>query len=228
MPLRLRRLVPSAAVAVLLLAATPAAAQVYAAPRSYAPAPRSLIAGSLRLGVDTPSGSLYSGERLRNQFGNQLGLTGELGVRVTPQLLLGGYLGAGVGEAGPGFDAICSSRDCGAWSARIGLMAQFQFAPWSTVSPWIGYGIGFAAANVSGDVPGSRFDYSYAGIDLGRISAGLDFRPGGPVGIGLFAEWTFGVYRAYRQSEQGVTIADGSLPEQTVHQWFSIGPRISF
>jgi hypothetical protein len=221
MPHALRRLVPFASAA-LLLAAVPAAAQVYAPPA------RSPIGGSLRLGVDTPSGSLYSGERLRDQFGDQLGVTGELGVRVTPQLLLGGYLGASFGKPGPRFDDVCVGGHCGAWSGRIGLLAQFEFAPWSTVSPWVGYGVGFAASGASGDAPGARFDYSYAGIDLGRLQAGLDFRPSRSVGIGLFAEWTFGVYRAYRWSEQGVTVADGTLPEQTVHQWFTFGPRISF
>lgn len=187
------------------------------------------LGGALRLTVDSPSGAVYSGERLRDQFGTQVGVAGELGVRVTPQLLLGGTLGFGLGDPGPRFDAACSgSSRCGAWSARVGLLAHWDFAPWSQVSPWIAYGFGFSAAGASGDEPGARFDYTYAGIDLGRLSAGLDFRTRGPVALGLFAEWTFGVYRGYRWSEQDVTVADGSIRNPTVHQWFSIGPRISF
>lgn len=226
MSIALRRLALFPVAAALLLAAAPAAAQYayYGRP----PAPRMQLGGALRIGVDTPSGALYSGERLRDQFGPQLGIAGELGMRITPQFLLGGYLGAGFGQPGPRFDAACSGGRCGAWSARVGFLAQYDFAPWATVSPWIGYGFGFSAASASGDVPGTRFDYSYAGIDLGRLSAGLDFRPSGNVGVGLFAEWTFGVYRGYRWAEEGLTVAEGSVREPTVHQWFSIGPRITF
>lgn len=223
----LRRFALLSTAAALLVAAAPAAAQ-YASYSLPPPPSRGQLGGALRIGVDTPSGSLYSGEGIRDQFGRQLSVSGELGVRITPQFLLGGYLGAGFGDAGPRFDAACYGSHCGAWSARIGFLAQYDFAPWSTVSPWIGYGVGFTAASTSGDAPGARFEYSYAGIDVARLSAGLDFRPNRTVGMGLYAEWTFGVYRAYHWSEEGLTVAEGSVSDPTVHQWFSIGPRITF
>jgi opacity protein-like surface antigen len=224
-----RRLLLAATALIPLAAAGPAAAH----PHGYyrPPPPVSAVpalGGSLRIGLDAPSGAMYSGERLRNQFGPQLGIQGELGVRVTPQLLLGGYLGVGVGFPGPRFDAACDGGDCSATTVRFGLLAQYDFAPYAAVSPWIGYGFGFAASEASSDVPGSRFTYEYAGLELGHLRAGLDFRSFGHVGVGLYADWAFGVYRAYRWEELDATVADGSVHEPTVHQWFSFGPRISF
>jgi opacity protein-like surface antigen len=224
------------AAAALMLASPPAAAHPYP-PRYYAPAPPpppaqrlSPVAGALRIGVTNPSGSITAGERLSDEFGTQLDLQGELGVRITPEFQLGGYIGAGIGEAGPRFDALCSFGDCGALTLRAGLLARYEFAPWSAVSPWLGYGFGFTWASASGDLDdGSRFESTFAGLDLARLQAGIDFRPGrGPVGLGLYVDYTLGVYRRFREVDPQFGVVRGSLDEPTVHHWFSIGPRISF
>jgi hypothetical protein len=220
------------ALACAALHATPAAAHGghgYYGPRpAPQPAQRGPIGGALRIGVDTPSGSIQAGQRLRDEFDPQVGILGELGVRVTPQLLLGGYLGVGFGSPGARFDAACDFGDCGAASFRMGLMAQVDLAPGGSVSPWIGYGFGLTAAATGGDDPVSDFNSSYLGIELGRLMFGLDFRPGGVLGLGLYADYTFGVFRRFEHEEFGVTVDEGRIRDGTVFHWFSIGPRISF
>jgi hypothetical protein len=216
---------PLVAAAVLACWARPASAQAYYAQPGYE-GPR--ITGALRMGLDVPSGRAFSGMDLRELFGPQIGLQGELGVRVNPQVTLGGYLGLGFGEAGDRFDAWCSGADCAAYSFRAGLMGQYAFAPYSALSPWIGYGFGFTATVANGDDRGFSFSYSYAGFDLARLMAGVDIRPSGRVGIGFYADYSVGVYRAYHWDENDVTVDDGSIRDSRVHHWFSFGPRISF
>jgi hypothetical protein len=220
------------AIACAALSATPAAAHPhggYYGPQPPRPrAERGVIGGALRLGVDTPSGSIQVGQRMRDEFDPQVGILGELGVRVTPQLLLGGYLGVGFGSPGARFDAACDFGDCGAASFRVGLMAQVDLAPGASVSPWIGYGFGLTAAATGGDDAVDDFSTSYTGIELGRLMFGLDFRPGGIVGLGLYADWTFGVFRRFEEEQAGITVADGRIRDGTVFHWFSVGPRLSF
>jgi hypothetical protein len=218
-------LAPMLAVAALALWAEPAAAQGYYAPPGYS-APR--ITGALRMGLDVPSGRAFSGMPLDELFEPQLGLQGELGVRVSPAVTLGGYMGFGLGSAGDRFDGWCGGSDCDAYSFRIGLMGQYTFAPWATMSPWIGYGFGFTASVANGDDRGFEFSYSYAGFDLAHLMAGIDLRPSGRVGIGFYVDYSVGVYRAYHWDENDVTIDDGTIGDSTIHHWFSFGPRISF
>jgi hypothetical protein len=215
----------TALAAALLCAALPAAAHggrgryvAFAPPAVYRP----LVGGALRVGVDTPGGWLRPGERLRDELGSQLGIQGELGVRVAPQLLLGGYVGGGFGSAGPRFDAVCAGADCRASTIRGGLLAHYDLAPWAPVSPWISYGFGLAASWISDDLGGAAADATYVGLELARLGAGIDFRPGrGPVAIGLFVDWSLGVYR----SADG---EDGRAPGGAVHHWLAVGPRLSF
>jgi len=220
-------LAPLLAVAALASWAEPASAQGYYAQPGY-PAPR--ITGALRMGLDVPYGRAFAGMPLRDLFDPQVGILGELGVRVTPEVTLGGYLGLGFGSAGDRFDEVCAGGDCDAYSFRIGFMGQYAFAPWATVSPWIGYGFGFTASVANGDDRdfGLEFSRSYAGIDLARLMGGIDLRPAGRVGIGIYVDYSVGVYRAYHYDENDVTIDDGSIGDSRFHHWFSFGPRISF
>lgn len=225
-------LAPMVAVAALALWAQPTFAQAGAYSRSYDPyqsgygLPR--ITGALRIGLDVPSGRAFTGMPLEDLFEPQLGVMGELGVRVNPNVVLGGYLGFGFGSAGERFDGWCGGSDCGAYSFRIGFMGQYVFAPYANVTPWLGYGFGFTASVASGDDRGFEFSYSYAGFDLARLMAGIDLRPSGRVGIGFYVDYSVGVYRAYHWDENEVTIDDGTIRDSTIHHWFSFGPRISF
>lgn len=219
-------LAPMLAAAAVALWAEPASAQGrYYAPPAYSP-PR--ITGALRIGLDVPSGRAFTGMPLRQLFEPQLGILGELGVRVSPEVTLGGYLGFGIGSTGNRFDGWCVDGDCGAYSFRVGLMGQYTFAPWANVSPWIGYGFGFTASVANGNDRAFDFSYSYAGFDLAHLMAGIDLRPAGRVGIGFYVDYSVGVYRAYHWDENDVTIDDGSIGDSKIHHWFSFGPRISF
>lgn len=218
------RLAPILAVAAVALVAQPASAQYYAPPEYSAPR----ISGALRMGLDVPSGRAFTGMPLRELFGPQVGLMGELGVRVNPAVTLGGYLGLGFGSAGDRFDGWCGGSDCGAYSFRAGLMGQYTFAPWAAATPWIGYGFGFTASVASGDDRGFEFSYSYAGIDLAHLMAGIDLRPSRGLGIGFYVDYSVGVYRAYHWDENDFTVDDGTIGDSTIHHWFSFGPRISF
>ena len=143
-------------------------------------------------------------------------------------MTLGGYMGLGFGSAGDQFDGWCNGSDCGAFSFRLGFMGKYDFSPFGNVNPWLGYGFGFTASVASGDDRGFSFSYSYAGFDLAHLMAGIDLRPAGRVGIGFYADYSVGVYRAYHWEENDSTVDDGTIRDSTIHHWFSFGPRISF
>lgn len=240
---RLSRLLAAAlAVSALALWARPAAAQYPPPPPPpgyYPPPPQPpgppRITGALKLGLDVPYGRAFGDVKMSELFDPQFGIMGELGVRVTPHLTLGGYLGFGFGSTGSYYRNSCGGHDCDAFAFRTGFMAQYTFAPLAPVTPWIGYGFGFTTAYASGDSY-SDYYYDYApsfehwfwGFDVARFSAGIDLRPVRGFGIGLYVDYAIGIYTGYDWSEYGYSVSDGWMDNSQLHQWLSFGPRISF
>ncbi|HET9553757.1 MAG TPA: hypothetical protein VFP50_12380 [Anaeromyxobacteraceae bacterium] len=209
----------------------------YGPPPYAQPAPRysePRVELALRAGLASPGGDAEPGVPLADLFSNQLALGVDLGLRATPNVYVGVFAEAGLGAASSqaGFGgATCSSvtGHCGgAVSGRLGLGFRYHFAPYAPLDPWIGYGVAVSGASVSGDTPSGTFSTSYTGFEFAKLSAGLDLPMGGHGAIGLFAEWTSGVFTDVEDRQNGVVVASGSLPSTSTHSWFTIGPRVRF
>lgn len=154
----------------------------------------------------------------------------DLGYRLIPRLMLGGYA-----QYGPGFTATdaCTKlgvdAKCDAQDVRVGIDAQFHFAPHGKVDPWLGPGIGYEWLILTTEFAGQRTETSSTGkgLEFLSVQGGLDFSRWGP-----FFAVSFGEFSSYSGSCSGqcagVVPKSGNINDKALHEWLVIGARGSF
>lgn len=212
-------------------------------PPGYAPAPppppwgarpewQPRVEVAFRGGYSTPSGWAAPGITMSETFEDQLSLGVELGVRTTPHLYVGLLAEGGMGDSGPAYgNGGCGSGmgcDEGAWSGRFGLLLRYHLAPYAPVDPWIGYGVAFSGAWASGRDQFGTYDRTFTGFEFAKLSAGLDLKLSRTTALGVYTEWTSGVFTELTDRSNGLVVADGHLHDTSVHHWFTVGPRLRF
>jgi hypothetical protein len=201
--------------------------------KGEAPPARTGFQIALRTGVSVPLGELDKGENMSDAFTPQWPIIADIGFKVIPQLFLGGYVGIAVGGAGDTFKKACdaASVDCIAVGGRIGLQAQFHFIPDGKWNPWVGYGIGYELAGVSGSKANNKVSAAVAGVEFAHLMAGADFRVNKTVGIGPFADFAIGQYTiaTLETTLAGVSQKrDGDIQNTALHEWLTLGVKITF
>jgi outer membrane protein W len=129
----------------------------------------------------------------------------ELGGKITPNILIGGYLGLAVGGYGSALEATCkpSSVTCVTASLRIGAQIQYHILPAEKLNPWVGYGIGLESSGVSAKAPNAEASVAAVGIDFAHFTAGFDYRLNKQVGIGPVVDFSVGQYSSVVQKLNG-------------------------
>lgn len=189
---------------------------------------------ALRTGVAIPLGELDKGESMSDAFTPQWPIIADIGFKVIPQLFLGGYVGIAVGGAGDAFKKACDAAnvDCLAVGGRIGIQAQYHFIPDGRWNPWVGYGIGYELAGVSGSKANNKVSAAVAGVEFAHLMAGADYRISKTVGIGPFADFAIGQYTIATIETTtalgGTQKRDGDIQNTSLHQWLLIGAKITF
>lgn len=190
-------------------------------------------------GVLFPFGSASGarGDTLAARYGWQwMPLDIGMGVKLIDVLYLGGYLNFGVGYEGDDrrTEARCEAGDdavddvsCSSFSVRAGLELRYTFAPAEAVSGWLGYGIGYESASQTISDEGRYSETSTAaGLELARLSGGLDFRLSRGFGLGPFAIMSIGRYTHQRTEINNVVTFSGNLPSPAFHSWIALGLRM--
>jgi hypothetical protein len=165
-------------------------------------------------------------------FGDQLLLGVELGVRTTPHLYVGMLAEGGYGGAGPAATGVgCSALvrcDSGTWTGRLGMELRYHFAPYAPLDPWMSYGVALSAAEVSGHDALGYYSRTLTGVEYGKLGIGVDLRLSRSSAVGLYAEWTRGVFTHLTDREQGLVVGNGGLVGSSTYSWFTVGPRLRF
>ncbi len=187
-----------------------------APPRSMAPI--SPLYAVLGLGGVAMSGGVEHGISMGRTFEPQLGIWLETGIRLVPELSLGGYLGIGVGDPAEEVRAECSllGTTCTATTGRIGILLRRTFDPTGRSAPWIAVGTGFEFGSVALDhmrMGGSSDLFTYTGWEALRLMAGVDLRTSPIVGVGLYGAVAWGRYTRYEDAF--VTVDLGGQPFHT-------------
>jgi hypothetical protein len=159
-----------------------------------------------------------------------------LGAKIIESLYLGGYLNVGVGWEGsdPKTKGRCEAGDgveddvsCSSVSARVGIEARYYFTPADAMTGWIGYGIGFTSATQYISDAGRYSESSTAqGIELARLSGGLDFRPSRGFGLGPYAVASVGRYTHEKTEIRNVETSSGDIDNPALHLWLTLGLRM--
>jgi hypothetical protein len=151
----------------------------------------------------------------------------EAGVRTSPALTLLLYLDGGGGDAARDLRAFCAARalDCGAGSARIGVMARHAFTPAAPRTAWVALGTGFESTGLMIKGPQGEERISFDGWEALKLAAGLDVRSSTTFGVGVFAGVSFATYGKVKVEGPGY-VAPADLGTQRLHTWFQLGGRL--
>ena len=234
----------------LVAAQTPPAAPV--APAPVAPAP---VAPAKRSGIEArrgfqmhfvpltavlfPFGSATGarGDSLSNRYGWQwLPFEVGLGAKLTDELYLGPYLNVGVGGEGSDLrtESRCEAGDdviddvsCSAVSVRMGIEARYTFTPAEQMSGWLGYGFGYTVGSQTISDEGKYSETSTSrGLELARLTGGLDFRLTRGFGLGPYAMASIGRYSTLRTEIRNTETATRDINDPAVHVWVGLGLRM--
>lgn len=118
----------------------------------------------------------------------------DAGYRVTPRLMLGGYLVYGlvlpkVAAASDPLGGGCPEQfECAALGVRAGLQAQYRFGD-GPVRPWVGVALGYewVQSSITGEVLDLEVSTWHHGPELLHVQGGADFRLSEGFGLGPFA-----------------------------------------
>jgi hypothetical protein len=159
-----------------------------------------------------------------------------LGAKLIDELYIGPYINFGVGNEGSdqkterrcdaGTDAI-DDVSCSSFSARMGIEVRYTFTPADPFSGWLGYGFGYSVASESISDVGRYSETSTArGLELARLTGGLDFRLKRGFGLGPYAMASIGRYTSQRTEINNIETSTRDIARPDVHVWLAVGLRM--
>jgi hypothetical protein len=177
----------------------------------------------LRLGYGIPMGDAINGAALSDSLAGQIPIWLDVGYQPSPSFMLGIYFSYGFGILASDVSDQCdqSNISCRISDIRLGLQAQYNFAPRKGTNPWLGVGVGYEWLS-------GKYDdavTTYHGWELPMLQGGIDF--GGDSGgstIGPFVAFTMSTYSKYKV-KQGSLADSGDIPETASHNWIFLGLR---
>lgn len=174
-----------------------------------------------RLGYGIAMGDAAEGLEMGDFVSGQIPLWLDVGYRIMPALMVGGYLQYGFGILGGDVSDACDATgaDCSASVVRLGAQGQYHFMPWEAVDPWVGLGIGYEWASQSiGDA-----SFGARGFEFLNLQGGADFAVADGLAVGPFLSFSLGQY-----STSWVEDESSDIEETAMHQWLTFGVRGTF
>jgi len=158
----------------------------------------------------------------------------DVGYRWSDRWMFGAYAMAGLvlpktaASSDPLGGGCPEGLDCSAFGLRLGLQAQYRFAPDERLDPWLGLGLGYEW--IQSDLAGELFAFpveastSHSGPDLLHLQGGLDVRLSDAVAAGPFLSISGMRYTTCNASLSGDEV-ECELSEQSWHGWLVLGVR---
>lgn len=166
---------------------------------------------------------------MSNTFSGEVPILVDVGWKPLPMLFIGAYTGIGFGGAAGTSGQLCDQLQvtCLTVSFRVGIEAQYHFAPDSWMNPWVGYGIGIESTAFSSSNSANSYSVAATGWEFGHFMAGLDFRLSRLIGVGPMVDFSVGQYSTLSINVNGQQ-SSSSIPNQALHEWLLIGARLVF
>jgi len=179
-----------------------------------------------------------SGDTLAARYSYQLPLVLDIGSKVTRHVHVGGYAGFAYGVEGNA-DAVedyCDDDDgdlandisCATYAYKLGLQAQYHFAPSARYNPWVGYGTGVELVSQSLNDSTRRFEERTlsTALTVAKVDLGVDFRSRSGIGLGLYSEASVGRFVHSRTEINGEATYVGKVEDPAWHVWLGAGLRL--
>lgn len=159
-----------------------------------------------------------------------------LGAKLIDHLYVGAYFNFGVGWEGndPDTERHCEAGSdleddvsCSSVSARGGIEVRYTFTPADAMTGWVGYGIGGTVASQTISDEGRYREVSTAsGIELARLTGGLDFRVKRGFGLGPYAMVSIGRFLHQTTEIRNEVVSSASVDDPSLHAWLCLGLRM--
>jgi hypothetical protein len=158
----------------------------------------------------------------------------DVGYRLSARWMFGAYVMAGLvlprtaASSDPLGGGCPDGLDCSAFGLRLGLQAQYRFAPGEPLDPWLGFGLGYEW--IQSEIEGELFAFpveastSHAGPDLLHLQGGLDVALAERLAAGPFLSISAMRYGRCSATLSGDEVAC-ELSEQSWHGWLVLGVR---
>jgi hypothetical protein len=156
----------------------------------------------------------------------QVHVSSELGLRLSPGFALGVYGDVGTGDAAPAIREQCQVQgiDCVGATGRWGVLARHTWAPLSRRPFWLSVGTGWEFGGVTVAHRGGDGDsdlFRYTGREYLRLGAGVDFRSNQVIALGLYGSFAVGEYDEYEDPVATVSVTPGT------HTTAQVGIRLT-
>lgn len=158
----------------------------------------------------------------------------DAGYRLTPHLMLGGYLMFGIvlpkvaPAAAPLSGGCPEGVDCSAAGVRFGVQAQYAFSPGQFVNPWLGLGLGYEwiSTGLEGELFSNRVEASasHSGPELLHVQGGMDLALNPSLAVGPFASLSGMQYTTCTTELSGEDV-DCEIEDRAWHGWVVFGVR---
>jgi outer membrane protein W len=198
------------------------------APAATAPSSRAIQVG-LRAGLPLGMGEATKGVSLADQADAAAAAWVDLGYRFNPHVYAGLY-GQYVYVAPKTGPAACpEGATCSAYAVAFGINAHYHFLPARSFDPWVGLGIGYEMASLSGKMGPMEFGGNIRGIQFVNVQAGSDFRLTRALGVGPFLSCGITEFTRSTTTMGGVD-TDASIPsdQRRIHASLIFGARGTF
>jgi hypothetical protein len=174
-----------------------------------------------RLGYGIPLGKSVDSDNsnLSNTVSGMIPLQLDVGYRIIPSIMVGGYLQYGIGFVGSSGKALCdqSGASCGVHDVRFGAQFQYHVSPGGGVDPWFGAGLGYEWLTTSLN------SSTVHGWEFLSLQGGVDLSPIAMLGVGPFVSLSFAQY-----SKLSSDAASGDISNKSLHEWLILGVRGTF
>lgn len=198
--------------------------------KPYAP---HLVVG-VRSGYSWGLGDVDRSTPLRDAVGFQIPVQLDVGLRVLPEISIGGYVSYGFSRPTGATKDQCDSfrLSCSASALRFGGQLLWYLsdggAPsgslWrdphhgrSDTSGWVGVGAGYDSIRATISGPGGTFDLAASGLEA-FVQGGIDLYETPRTALALYAQLSVGRFTTGEVSSTSQTISD-----QAFHEWLTVG-----
>ena len=204
-------------------------AVLLAAPAARAAAPALPETGpllALRAGFGVPQGSIArAGPDVSDVVARKVPLGFELGYRLGRRVW--GELQFEIAPATAASALCAAGTSCSASDVRFGLALQLRLLPDRRIDPWIGVGAGVEVMNAEGldAATATRTEWSWAGLELPFVEAGVDVAVSREVAVGPWASVGFGRFTSESMRANGGDTVSGAVHGRATHRWLTAGLR---
>jgi len=185
-----------------------------------------------------------SSDKLSEGVSRKIPLQLDVGYRLSPQLMLGGFFQYAFASVGKQLEEGCETEgvSCSARVLRLGLQAMYHFTPITAGSAgWIGGGIGYEWLKLGLEGGDIEFDATIKGFEFLNVQGGYDFVVNDKFRVGPYVLFSLARYASTSLSLSGDAIDEleeefgeefqgesQDIDDKAFHGWLSFGVKATF